>query len=142
MIVPDANLLVYAYDVESPQHPQARDWWESVLSGPEAIGIPYVVLLGFTRIMTHPRICKVPITTGQAQRAVNAWLETPVARPLAPMMSTLKLAFKLLDEAGRGGNLVTDAFIAAHALESGGTVYSNDRDFRLFPRVRWVNPLA
>ena len=60
MIVPDANLLIYAYDTTSPHHAKARTWWEERLSGDEPVGIPWVVVLAFTRLLTHPAVCAAP----------------------------------------------------------------------------------
>lgn len=60
MLIPDANLLIYAHDSSSPDHGAAKKWWEAVLSGDEPVGLPWVVLLAFARIMTHPQICTNP----------------------------------------------------------------------------------
>ena len=141
MIVPDANLLIYAYDSTSPHHDRAKDWWEEVLSGDEPIGVPWVVVLAFTRLMTHSAICCDPLTTGQARKCVEHWLAQPGERVLSPSPGTLVRFFDLLDSVGLGGNFATDALIAAHALENTATVYSNDRDFGRFTGLRWRNPL-
>lgn len=141
MIVPDINLLVYAYDEASPQHEKARRWWEMALSGAEPIGIPWVVLLGFTRILTHPQICINPVSVGEVRRAVAQWMELPHVRVIQLSNQALELFFDLLEEAGMGGNLATDALIALHAREHSATIYSNDRDFDRFLGIKWVNPL-
>lgn len=141
MIVPDANLLIYAYDSTSPQHHRAKSWWEDVLSGDEPIGVPWVVVLAFTRLMTHPAICCDPLTTQQVRQCVEQWLAQQTVRVLSPSPGTLVRFFDLLDSVGMGGNLATDALIAAHAMENTATVYSNDRDFGRFTGLRWRNPL-
>ena len=142
MIVPDASVLVYAYDRTSDLHRVARRWWESVLSGSEPIGIPWVVILAFVRLVTHPVLCENPMTIAQARQAVESWFRVDQVRLLAPGPATFDYFFDLLQQAGTGGNLSTDAMIAALAIEHGGSVYSTDRDFSRFPKVRWQNPLA
>ncbi len=141
MIVPDANLLIYAYDTESPFHGAARRWWEDALSGAEPVGIPWIVVLGFVRLITHPTLLENPLTVGEAHAAVAHWLECEHVRLLVPQEATLQRFFSLLETAGLGGNLVSDALIAAQAEDFGATVYSNDRDFERFGSLRWQNPL-
>ncbi|MFO7902507.1 MAG: TA system VapC family ribonuclease toxin [Planctomycetota bacterium] len=141
MIVPDINLLVYAYDEEAPHHQAARRWWERVLSDSEIVGLPWVVVVGFVRLMTHPTLAENPMTVQQVQAAIASWLERDHVRLLSPSAVTVHRFFALLAQTGTGGNLATDAMIAALASEYGGCVYSNDRDFSRFPRLVWSNPL-
>ena len=141
MIVPDVNLLVYAYDETNPQHQKARDWWEHTLSGTEPVGIPWVVVLGFTRILTHPQICANPLSVSEVRQAVLQWMGLPHVRVIQLSNQAIELFFDLLEEAGMGGNLATDALIALHAREHSATIHSNDRDFDRFPGIKWVNPL-
>ena len=142
MIVPDTNLLIYAYDTTAPQHSKSRKWWEDVLSGTEPVGIPWVVVLAFVRLMTHTTLSENPMTVDQSRRAVDSWLELEHVRLLSTEPTTLKRFFGLLDQAGMGGNLSTDAMIAALAQEHGGRLYSNDSDFNRFAGLTWSNPLA
>ncbi len=141
MIVPDANLLIYAYDTLSPWHGASRRWWEGALSGAESVGIPWIVILGFVRLITHPMLLENPLTVEEAHIAVDQWLDCDHVRLLVPHEATFKRFFALLEEAGLGGSLATDALIAAQAGDLGATVYSNDRDFDRFIGVRWNNPL-
>lgn len=141
MIVPDVNLLVYAYDETNPQHEKARQWWENVLSGAEPVGIPWVVVLGFTRILTHPQICANPLAADEVRRVVSEWMGLPHVRVIQLSNQALELFFDLLEEAGMGGNLATDALIALHSREHSATIHSNDRDFDRFPGIKWFNPL-
>lgn len=141
MIVPDVSLLVYAYDETSPQHARARHWWEGVLSGTEPVGIPWVVVLGFARILTHPQICANPLAINDVRQAVTLWTALPHVRIIQLSNQALGFFFDLLEEAGMGGNLATDALIALHAREHSATIHSNDRDFDRFPGIKWVNPL-
>jgi toxin-antitoxin system PIN domain toxin len=141
MIVPDANLLIYAYDNTSPSHRGARRWWESVLSGNESVGIPWIVVVAFVRLITHPTLSEHPFTVRQAEAALRQWLDCDHVQLLVPRETTFARFFALLEEAGQGGNLATDALIAAHAEDYGATVHSTDRDFDRFAGVRWTNPL-
>ena len=141
MIVPDVNVLVYAYDDTSPQHRAARRWWEAALSASKPIGVPWVVVLAFVRLMTHPTLAENPMTVEQVRAAVASWLELDHVRLLSPSANTFDYFFRLLVGAGTAGNLSTDAMIAAHALEYGGCVCSNDHDFSRFPHLVCRNPL-
>ena len=141
MIVPDANVLIYAHDQTAPAHKVARKWWERALTGSEPVGLPWVVILAFVRLMTHPSLSDNPMSVEQARECVAHWLEQPNCRVLPTGVATVDRFFRLLEKAGVGGNLSTDAMIAAVAGEYGGTVYSNDRDFDRFEGVVWKNPL-
>lgn len=142
MIIPDANLLIYAHDEKSHYHPKAKCWWERSLSGPEAIGLPWVVLLAFVRLVTHTQICANPLSVEQVRSVVDHWKRSENLRLIQLSDTALDTYFDLLSEAGLGGNLSTDAVIALHAREYSATIYSNDRDFDRFSGIRWVNPLA
>jgi len=141
VIVPDVNLLIYANDSSAPQHAAARKWWEAALSGNEPVGVPVVVLMAFIRLMTHPTLSDNPMSAAQAKELVEGWMEQPNCRVLPVSDRTIVLFLKLVSELGQGGNLCTDAMIAASAKEYDGTVYSNDRDFDRFTDIRWSNPL-
>ncbi|ADE53723.1 TA system VapC family ribonuclease toxin [Coraliomargarita akajimensis] len=141
MILPDANLLIYAHDHSSRDHATAKDWWETALSGSESIGIPWIVVLAFTRILTHPQICEAPLGVTQVRELVEQWFDSPQVRLIQTSNRALPVFFDLLEDAGMGGNLSTDALIAAHAREHSAVIYSCDRDFDRFMGIRWVNPL-
>ncbi len=142
MILVDANVLLYAVNADLPQHARAREWWEQVLSGSQAVGIPWVVILAFVRLSTNPRIFARPLPVEQAIAYVDQWLEQPPVDAVGPGLNHWPVLRNLLDASGSGGNLTTDAHIAALALEHGYTVYSADNDFRRFAGVNHINPLA
>jgi uncharacterized protein len=142
LIVPDTNLLIFAYDSTSPHHAAARAWWEDALSSDEPIGIPWVVVLAFTRLMTHPTICADPLSVEEVRHRVDQWFGQRHVRLLSPVATTMQTFYDLLTSAGLGGNLTTDALIAAHAREHDAVVYSNDFDFSRFPALKWKNPLT
>jgi len=142
MIVPDVNVLVLAYDSRSPQHAEARSWWERTLNGPRPIGMPWTSLLGFIRIMTHPGIMANPMRVGDAVRRVRSWLAHPRVTVIQPGPGHAETVFGLLERLGVGGNLTTDAHLAALAIEYQAELVSTDTDFARFPGLRWFNPLA
>lgn len=141
MIVPDTNLLVYAYNADAPAHDQARRWLEDLLSGETLVGIPWIVLHGFLRIITHPRIMERPMAVATALRHIGTWVDTPPVTVLNPGTSHLMILTQLLSAVGFAGNLTTDAAIAAIAIEHQAELHSNDIDYGRFPGLRWLNPL-
>ncbi len=143
MIIPDLNLLIYAYDDLSPFHTRARAWWEQCLSGTENVGICWMVALGFVRLWTSPRVFARPMTVQNATRHVESWMECAAVRMLNPASPRhAELLFGFLRAEGRGGNLTTDAHLAAFAIETRGTIHTADTDFQRFAGVRWINPIA
>jgi uncharacterized protein len=141
VIVPDVNLLLYAEIDAYPFHAAARRWLQEVLNGERAVGIAPVSLFGFLRVSTSRRVFVAPLPVGEAIRRVESWLQQPNVSCLVAGSQHLEIAFGLLRELGTGGNLTTDVQIAAHAVEHGGEVHSNDGDFGRFEGLRWVNPL-
>lgn len=142
MILPDVNLLIYAYNPRSPHHEQARVWWEGVLSGTEIVGLAWVTLLGFIRITTNRAMFPIPLAVEDALARVEAWLAQPNVRILHPTEDHGQRLAGVLRIAGTAGNLTTDAHLAALAVEHGCTLCSTDRDFARFPGLSWRNPLA
>ena len=137
MIVPDLNLLIYAHNDEASQHVAARRWWEGLLSGQERVGLPWVVITGFVRLMTHPQSVARTISPDAAMDYVQHWLEFPHVAPLNPGSEHLVHFRHCLATVGVGGNLVTDCHIAAIAMEHQAEVHSNDGDFARFPGLLW-----
>jgi toxin-antitoxin system PIN domain toxin len=142
MILPDVNLLLHAYDRESPFHPAARAWWEDALSGTRPVGLTWVALLGFLRISTHRHIFEKPLSVAVACAHTRAWLTGPYVSILHPGERHAEILFGLLEALGTGGNLTTDAHLAALAIEHQADLHSTDADFKRFAGLRWVNPLA
>jgi len=142
MIVPDVNLLIHAMDEGAPSHARAWDWWSRTMHGSEHIGLTWAVLMGYVRIVTHPRILQLPFPVAEAATHVHDWLTLPRSRVLEPGVEHIQVMEQMLEAAGRAGDLVPDAHLAALAYEHGGTVYSEDADFARFPNVRWIDPTA
>ena len=142
MIVPDANLIIYASDTGSMFHERARQWWTAALNGDESVGLSWLVLVAYVRVMSSARIMKRPVAVGDLLDEVERWLTAPHVQVLQPTARHPNGLRSLLVPTGVGGDLVNDAHLAALAVEYGGTVHSADTDFARFPGVRWVNPLA
>ena len=140
MIIPDINIVVHAYNSDSPRHDSAREWWEQTMNEPRPVGMPWVTMLGFIRIMTHRTVLANPMFPADAIRRVRTWLQRPCVQILQPGEMHAEILFGLLQHLGTAGNLTTDAHLAALALEYQAEVASTDADFARFPRLRWFNP--
>ena len=142
MILPDINLLLHAYNSESPVHPAARAWWEGLLNGTRPVGLAWVAVLGFIRMATHRQILSNPLPVTTACAHARAWLAQPYVSLIDPGARHSEILFGLLESLGTAGNLTTDAHLAALAIEHQAELHSTDADFGRFPGLRWVNPLA
>jgi len=140
MILPDANLLLYAYDEASPFHEKAKTWWEDLLSQPETVGLCPCVLFAFIRIGTNTRAFENPLSIDEAVAMVEDWKHADCLRLVEFTAEDSDRAMRLLRKAGSGGNLTTDAQIAATALRLNATVHTADTDFSRLG-VDWRNPL-
>jgi hypothetical protein len=141
MIVPDTNLLLYAVDASSPHHRIAHAWLDRVMNGAEPVGFAWTAVIGFVRITTNPRILEQPIPLETALQLMRRWLAQPVSTVVEPGARHWAILQQLLQEAGRGGNLVTDAHLAALCIERGATLASADADFSRFRGLRYCNPI-
>ncbi len=142
MIVPDVNLILYAYDSSSPFHRESADWWARCLNGSEAVGLAPVVIFAFIRLSTSPRIYAEPLSLKECAGTVRSWLEVPATTLLEHDSGDIDVAFGLLESAGAGGSLTTDAQIGALALRYRATVHTADTDFVRLRNVPWRNPLT
>ena len=141
MIIPDINLLVYAYDDGSTQHDNARRWWDRLLDGADRVGLPWVVSTGFIRLMSNSRAVSVSLSPPEAAEYVRSWFHRSHIAPVNPGPNHLEHLSDCLAVIGANANLVPDAHIAALAIEYDAEVHSNDSDFERFSNVRWRNPL-
>jgi toxin-antitoxin system PIN domain toxin len=138
----DANLLFYAMDSRSPRHGAARSWLERQLSGADTVAFSWSVLLAFLRLSTSARVFERPLAPGEALAAIDDWLAQPCAVVVHPGDRHAALLRSLLAPLGTAGNLVSDAHLAALAIEHGAELNSCDTDFARFPGLRWIDPLA
>lgn len=142
MILVDANLLLYAQNRADPQHERARDWWQAQLSGGEIVGLGWAVISAFIRSATSHRVFPRPLSLAQANARVQEWLDLTPVRVINPTKDHWQTFRELLEQAQAVGNLVSDAHLAALAVEHGAELCSTDADFSRFPGLRWRNPLA
>lgn len=141
MIVPDVNLLIYAYDTTCLEHKPSKAWLEDSFSGDEPVGIPWQCLSAFLRIMTDPRIPGQRFTMQQALGVVEQWIALPGVRALSQGESHWPIFRDMLIQGDIRGRLTSDAALAALTIEFGAVLYTADHDFARFPGLRWVNPL-
>lgn len=142
MILPDVNLLLHAYNSESPVHAAARAWWEGLLNGTRPVGLAWAAILGFIRIATHREVLTNPLPVTIACAHARAWLAQPYVGLIDPGARHAEILFGLFESLGTAGNLTTDAHLAALAIEHQAELHSTDTDFARFPGLRWVNPLG
>jgi len=141
VIIPDVNLLVYAYNSDAPHHQRSKEWWEAAVQGSQPVAIPWVVALGFLRIMTSRTVLARPMTMATALQHLRSWMEQPSVRVLQPGPRHLTILEGFCEAGVLSSGLLSDAHIAALAVENQATVQSNDSDFCRFPGLRWSNPL-
>ncbi len=138
----DANVLLYSVDKSSRQHIQCAEWIRSAFTGPHRIALPWQTIGAFLRIATHPRVFSRPLSSDSAWTVVEQWLAAPNCWIPEATERTARILGKLINELDIRGNLVTDAQLAALAIEHGVPVVSVDSDFARFGEINWINPLA
>lgn len=142
MILPDINLLVYAYNSASEQHKVCSAWLEKILNGNEPVCFSWPTIIGFIRILTTVKMVANPYSPKQAMDIAGEWLSTPVSMMLVPGDEHFAIFRQLVIDSGIVGARLADAHIAALAIEHNATVATSDKDFRAFDGVKWINPLS
>lgn len=142
MILLDVNVLVRAFHAGTPDHARYRAWLEATIASDEPFGVAELVLSGFVRVATHPRVFDPPAPTGDALAFAAALRSQPNAVIVAPGPRHWGIFERLCVASGAKGNLVPDAYLAALAIESGSEWVTTDRDFSRFAGLRWRHPLA
>ncbi|MBI2886797.1 MAG: type II toxin-antitoxin system VapC family toxin [Chloroflexi bacterium] len=140
MLLPDVNILVYAYRADAPHHGRFRQWLEDLIYGDEAYGVCDPVLSGFLRIVTHPAVFRPPSPIDSALAFVEELRGQPNCVLLAPGARHWDIFTRLCQTSGARGNLVPDAYLAALAIESGNEWITTDGDYARFPGLRWRRP--
>ena len=141
MIILDVNVLIYAAELDAPQHVKTLAWLRKTFAGPDVIGIPWHTIAGFLRISTDLRIRRAVWKPEDALDAVKKWLAQPGVVIVHPGPQHLSLLESMIMKGQAIGPLVSDAVLAALAIENGATLASTDRDFSRFPGLKWINPL-
>lgn len=138
MILPDVNILVRAFRKDAPGHLESRQWFEEMIGSEAVFGVSDLVLSGFLRIVTHPRVFDPPTPLESSLEFVEALRVQPNVVVLSPGRRHWRIFTRLCREVDARGNLVPDAFLAALAIESGSEWITTDRDFARFPGLRWT----
>ena len=137
MILPDVNVLIYAFRTDAQDHDRYKSWLEAVVNGPSAYGMSPQVLASLIRICTNPRIFAEPDRPNEVFAFSRVLLEQPNATVIVPGERHWQLFESLCDESNATGNLVQDAWFAALAIEAGCEWITTDRDYARFPGLRW-----
>lgn len=141
MILPDVNILVYAHRADARNHGAYREWLEGTINGDSSFGLSDLVVSGFLRVVTHPRVFVSPSSLADAMEFAEGVRGRPNRVPVAPGPDHWRIFRRLCDESGAKGNLVPDAFFAALAIERGCEWITTDRDYARFPGLKWRHPL-
>ena len=138
----DVNVLVYAHRLDAVRHQEYAEWLRDLLAGQEPYGISDLVLSGFLRIVTNPKVFRQPTPMETALVFAQLVRRQPNCVPVEPDQRHWEIFIELCRIAGVKGNLVPDAYLAALAIESGSEWITTDRDFSRFPGLRWRHPLG
>lgn len=141
MILPDVNVLVYAHRAERPEHDEMRAWLEDAINGPQPYGLADIVLSGFLRVVTHPRVFDVPTPLATALAFATELRDRSNRVDVTPGARHWSIFAELCQRSDARGNRVPDAYLAALAIESGSEWITTDRGFARFPGLRWRQPL-
>jgi toxin-antitoxin system PIN domain toxin len=142
VILSDVNLLLYAHNGDAPEHERARAWLEDRLSTPEPFAFAWQTISAFLRIATSRALFTAPLAASEGAAIVSSWLERPMVYVLEPGPRFWGIASPLIASSNSRGPLVPDALLAALAIEHGATLATHDADFRRFPGLSLVDPIA
>jgi len=140
MLLPDVNVLVYAFRGDSEFHDECLKWLQETVNSPQPFALSELVLSGFVRVVTNPRQWHVPSSLEEAFELSDRLLRRPNCTVLRPGARHWEIFTELCRGSAARGNLVSDAYHAALALEHGATWVSVDGDFGRFPGLDWRRP--
>lgn len=140
MRIVDANVLLYAVNSSSEHHEASRRWLDGALSGNDVVGLAWVAMLAFARLTTKHGLFPSPLRPDDAMAQITAWCSAPGAVIVNPTARHADVLAALVSSVGTGGNLVSDAHLAALALEHRARIVSYDNDFGRFEGVQWDIP--
>ena len=141
MILIDVNVLVYAHREDAPDHQPYLGWLYSVINSEQTYGMAELVLSGFIRVATHPKVFDPPSSLDTALAFADQLLDQPNCLRVRPGPRHWNIFAELCRTSGAKGNLAADAYLAALAIEIGAEWITTDRDFARFPGLRWRHPL-
>jgi uncharacterized protein len=141
MLLTDVNVLIYAFRADAIDHSRYKAWLEGVLDGDEPYYVSELVLSGFLRVVTHPRIFKPPSELSVALDFLSSLRNQPNCTIISPSPRHWDIFTSLCTSTRADGEIIPDAYFAALAIDSGSEWITTDRDFRRFPGLRWRHPL-
>lgn len=141
MRLPDVNVLVYAHRAELPHHKVCHRYIQDMVNGDEAYAVTDAVINGFIRLVTNPRVFRTPTPLDQALTFAAQIRQQEHAIVVNPGSRHWDIFSRLCREAGAKGGLITDAYLAAVALEHGCEFVTVDQDFARFSGLRRSSPL-
>lgn len=143
MIALDTNVLVAIHRADAQGHAAAQAAYAAAGGDTAVWALPWPCVHEFISVVTHPRIFAQPSSLTDAIRAIDAWRERPGVRLLAEDDSYWPVLTALVTGAGIAGPRIHDARIAALCLDHGvRELWTADRDFSRFPKLRTRNPLV
>ena len=142
MILPDVNVLIYAFRKEAPQHAICRGWLDRVVLGAERFGLSPLSLAAVVRITTNVRTYAIPSSFESAFGFCQDLLGQPHCQIVEPQDRHWDIFKRLCIETDTRGPRVTDAWYAALAIEWGCEWVTLDRDYARFPGLHWRTPEA
>lgn len=142
MKIVDVNILIYVVNRQALHHAALLEWWSDALNDQETLGLPWIVVSGFLRITTNPRLLDAPLPMNVATAHVDEWLALPHVKLIAERETHWDVFRNLLRETGAGGNRTPDAHLAAMAICRDATLVSCDGGFAAYRQLRWENPIA
>ena len=140
MILPDVNVLIYAFRSDATQHAICKRWLDDVIAADAQFGISPLALSAVARVTTNPRIFKEPSSIDDVLAYCNNLLNQPHCGVVQPGNRHWAIFSRLCRSAGVRGPLVADAWFAALAIEHGCTWITCDRDYARFPGLDWREP--
>lgn len=141
MNLPDANILLYAYNSDAADHEKCREWLENQFSGADLLGFSWQTITAFLRISTNVRAFPNPLTPTEASEIVSEWLDFPNLQILLPAENHWTIFRNLITKGQIKAAMIMDAHLAALAIEHNAVLVTTDRDFIRFSGLKTFNPL-
>ncbi|HEY5066374.1 MAG TPA: type II toxin-antitoxin system VapC family toxin [Xanthobacteraceae bacterium] len=140
MILPDVNVLIDAFRADAPRHLLCKSWLDSVVLNDASFGLSPLTLAAVVRVTTNRRTYVTPSSSDEAFGFCEDLLRQPHCQLVEPGERHWDIFRRLCIETETRGPIVTDAWYAALAIESGCEWITLDRDFARFPGLRWRLP--
>ncbi len=140
MILPDVNVLIYAFRKEVPQHMACRTWLDNVVRGDGRFGVSPLALAAVVHVTTNRRVYVTPSSFEKAFGFCEDLRGQPHCQVVEARERHWDIFKRLCIETDTHGPRVTDAWYAALAIEWGCEWITLDRDYARFPGLRWRVP--